>query len=257
MQDLYSKIGRNLILYQTIEKSIKSLLIFSNITFKKIDNDFIHTDNSIIYKDNTFGTLVDAFFKKYILPDDMTSKKETEQSDIHNDIYLSTSFTTTLNKESHLNLKKQLNQLVADRNNLVHNYVTKVFDKEHIQKNKAELDEDYKKASSTSDYIVQMIKNRNKSIEYALSSHLELTLFYPEIFECLSDIYQKNKNTEEWCQFNLFINEINEKHRHLCDEIKSEYKFNSWSHFLEKLGLIELQSTRRENKTILYFRLIS
>ena len=257
MQDLYSKIGRNLILYQTIEKNIKSLLIFSNITCKKTDNGFMHTDKSTLYQGNTFGILVDAFFKKYILSDDMVYKKETTQTYTHNDFYFSSDFTVTINKESRSDLKKQLTQIVTDRNNLVHNYVTKVFDKNLIQKNKAELDDNYKKASSISDCIVQIVKNRNKSVNYALSDQFKLVLVYPEIFECLFDIYQDHKNTEEWCQFSLFVNKVNEKYRHLCDDIKSEYKFNSWSHFLENLGFIELKSTRKDNKMILYFRLIS
>ena len=257
LQNLYAKIGRNLICYQTIEKNIKQLLISSNITVAKTEAQFIHIDNSETYQNNTFGILVDAFFKKYMLSENITHKKENDQFEDRGYLYFSSTFTASIDNESHLSLKKQLKQIVTDRNKLVHNFIDQASYQTKAQKNAEELDNCYKKARSISDYIVQIIENRNKSIKYMLTDQFKLAVLHPEILECLSTVHTTHKNDTNWCKFSLFISEANKHYKLIFDDVKSEYQFSNWSYFLEKLGFIELQPIREDNKIVLYFKIPS
>jgi hypothetical protein len=229
----------------------------SKITSIKVESEFITTDNSSLYQNNTFGTLVEAFFKKYMLPEDIISKNESQHNETNGEISFSSSFFASIDKKSRSDLKKQLNQIVSERNKLVHNFMLQISDTKNIKKSKEELDECYEKARLISDYITQVIESRNKSITYMLTDQFKLVFCYHEIFECLSKVYHTHKNSTDWCQFNLFITEINKQYKSLCDEVKSEYQFSSWSYFLDKLGFIELKSSRNHDKTVLYFRVIS
>ncbi len=214
-------------------------------------------DNSETYQNNTFGTLVDAFFKKYMLSENITYKKENDQFEDRGYLCFSSTFTASINNESHLSLKKQLKQIVTDRNKLVHNFIEQASDQTKIQNNAEELDNCYKKARSISDYIVQIIENRNKSIKYMLTDQFKLAVVHPEILECLSSVHTTHKNDTNWCKFSLFISEANKHYKLIFDDVKSEYQFNNWSYFLEKLGFIELQPIREDNKIVLYFRIPS
>ena len=256
-KDLYYKIGRNLICYQAIEKNIKMLIQSSKIIITNVSGQLTQLDNSSIYQSNSFGTLVDLFFKKYILLDEFHPKDEISTSFNGNDLFYSGRFTISMDKLARSNLKKQMQSIVTERNVLVHNFIENREGILNTEDESNQLDEQYEKAKSVLDYITTIIKNRNKQFHYFQTDQFKFIIMYPEILETLSNVYSSHKESSNLCRFSFFLNEINSNHIAINDEIKSEYNFQSWSYFLEKLGFIELKSLREENKTILYFRMSS
>lgn len=120
--DLFRKIGRNLINYQIIEQLLKQLIVGSRISGPISQLEEIRKQKSEEVNVQTMGVLVGQFIDTtYQKPKDSLN----EQADLK-EIHLSTSFHFDVDADFLENRKADLKKLTDERNNLAHHLLPRL-----------------------------------------------------------------------------------------------------------------------------------
>ena len=166
IDEIYRKIGRNLMLFQRVEGLLKYILVFSNVAGNVSQlNDIKERRVNDIHK-KSMGTLVNDH-----LNTESTCKKQTPD-DIDSLIF---SFELELSQSYYERKKDELKSLVNERNDLVHhsylNYDLDSF--ESCQGISRQLDEQEKRIKEEINSlreIAKHIENFKKSLKESLES---------------------------------------------------------------------------------------
>jgi hypothetical protein len=120
--DLFRKIGRNLINYQKIEQLLKHLIVGSRISGPASQLEEILRQKSEEVSVLTMGTLVGQFIDtSYQEPKDSLN----EQADLK-EVHFSTSFHINVGDDFIENRKGELKKLTDERNNLAHHLLPRL-----------------------------------------------------------------------------------------------------------------------------------
>jgi hypothetical protein len=116
------KIGRNLLLYQQLEQHLKSLLLRTNISGPASKLVESHGQRASVIHRHTMGQLVTSYLERVLAETGDEEDRRGAQELI--ETWLSLSITAGLD-QAYIDRKRGiLTDIVADRNNLAHHFLT-------------------------------------------------------------------------------------------------------------------------------------
>jgi len=164
--ELFRKVGRNLINYQTIEQLLKQLILSSRISGPISQLEEIRKQKSEEVKVQTMGTLAGQFIENSYQAPKASSNEQAEIKETH----LSTSFYFDVSDDVLESRKADLKKITDARNNLVHHLLPRL-DLNSIESCLAisrELDEQREEQSKEIEHLISLIKQIGNSMkEYA------------------------------------------------------------------------------------------
>lgn len=250
LEDIYYKVGRNLLCYQQIEKNIKLLLNNSKISIEKRQNELINITDTDAHSKSMLGILINNLFNLFITSETEINTSSTEPTDSH-DLAFRYSHHITMPDNNRKSLQNDMASILNDRNNLVHHLLINNNNYDVIDK---ELDVQYSRAlpiqELTNNFINGMIATNN----FSFSIPYQILVFYPEIIESLHHAETHNQQPDGWTPFSSFQEYMNTNHKETFNEMKNNFGFITTSSFLEKNGIIELRKVNINKKINLLFR---
>lgn len=164
--ELFRKVGRNLINYQTIEQLLKQLILSSRISGPISQLEEIRKQKSEEVKVQTMGTLAGQFIENTYQAPKASSNEQAEIKETH----LSTSIYFDVSDDVLESRRADLKKIIDTRNNLVHHLLPRL-DLNSIESCLAisrELDEQREEQSKEIDILISLIKQMGNTIkEYA------------------------------------------------------------------------------------------
>jgi hypothetical protein len=160
--ELFRKIGRNMLLFQQIEHILKHLVSSSNLTISLGDNtgnNYLSKKASI--KKQTLGQVIGRFFgEMHVAP---LSLPESEPS--APDTAISFSFKIQLDQEALEGRKEVLAKLVEERNELIHHFLQQYNLQSFEDCNSAHLylDNQEERIRSELEYLKNLISHSNEA----------------------------------------------------------------------------------------------
>lgn len=154
--ELFRKVGRNLINYQTIEQLLKQLILSSRISGPISQLEEIRKQKSEEVKVQTMGTLAGQFIENTYQAPKASSNEQSEIKETH----LSTSFYFDVSDDVLESRKADLKKITDARNNLVHHLLPRL-DLNSIENCLAisrELDEQREEQSKEIEHLNSVIK---------------------------------------------------------------------------------------------------
>lgn len=120
--ELFRKVGRNLINYQTIEQLLKQLILSSRISGPVSQLEEIRKQKSEEVKVQTMGTLAGQFIENTYQAPKASSNEQAEIKEIH----LSTSIYFDVSDDVLESRRADLKKITDARNNLVHHLLPRL-----------------------------------------------------------------------------------------------------------------------------------
>lgn len=164
--ELFRKVGRNLINYQTIEQLLKQLILSSRISGPISQLEEIQKQKSEEVKVQTMGVLVGQLIENTYQAPKASSNEQAEIKETH----LSTSIYFDVSDDVLESRRADLKKIIDTRNNLVHHLLPRL-DLNSIESCLAisrELDEQREEQSKEIDILISLIKQMGNTIkEYA------------------------------------------------------------------------------------------
>jgi len=161
--ELFRKVGRNLINYQTIEQLLKQLILSSRISGPISQLEEIRKQKSEEVKVQTMGTLAGQFIENTYQAPKASSNQQAEIKETH----LSTSFYFDVSDDVLESRKADLKKITDARNNLVHHLLPRL-DLNSIESCLAisrELDEQREEQSKEIEHLISLIKQIGNSMK--------------------------------------------------------------------------------------------
>ena len=118
IEDIHMKIGRNIVIFQTIEKNLKLILANNQLSGPASQLAEIRKNNIISVKKKTLGGLIQQFTSNFT-----TDPENSDSLDINDDIseaHFSFRIHIGTNPEQFEHRKSQLTNILKERNDLVH-----------------------------------------------------------------------------------------------------------------------------------------
>lgn len=161
--DLFRKVGRNLINYQIIEQLLKQLILSSRISGPISQLEEIQKQKSEEVKVQTMGVLAGKFIENTYQKPKASSNEQTEVKETH----LSTSIYFDVSDDVLESRKADLKRLTEERNNLAHHLLPRL-DLDSIESCLAmsrELDEQRELQIKEIEHLVSLIKQIGNTLK--------------------------------------------------------------------------------------------
>lgn len=160
--EVYRKVGRNLLRFQVMERKLKVLLVVNGCS---LEDDFDLRVARLLK--TPMGDLVGKFHDTYIVGKNVNSKRKTEAQEP----LISFSYRVEGDLDFSENKKKSLKFLVEGRNELVHHFLQRLgMDKESWKDAEQFLDEQNDRLLSEISNLENLISAIREALNYPLES---------------------------------------------------------------------------------------
>lgn len=153
---IYQTIGKNIIAYQQLEKYLKHLVAFGHIEgpFEKLES--IPKENYYSVYKKTMGQVASEFLNKTFNTD-----PEPIEENFSGLGYFRYTFQIECNQERYHLIKKDLDEVILERNELAHHFIEKCDSTsiESLQENIRNLESQQKKIFKTLNYYENIVKS--------------------------------------------------------------------------------------------------
>ena len=257
--EIYKRMGENIMLFQEIESILKYINLFKKTAShvsKLKENNKILIDN---LNNNTMGQLLNEYLN-------LQENKSTHNIDTSKEPFIS--FNLELPSSYLENKSKLLKTLLEERNDLVHHsYLNfNVNSVESCMEIVKTLDEQKKRVKSEINdlrAIVEIIENSKKAFIHTLNSDefkKSMYLFWlqnSELVIVIIDKFNQIVRPDGWAS----LSRLGQVIRETCSEeiklLKTKYKCKSLKQLLIKTEIFELHEEEKENSSSTLYRIKS
>ena len=254
--NVYRKIGRNIMLLQKIEMLLKYLLSYRDISGYSNELKIIAEEKLKYYDDKNMGQLLEDFFKED------TSSAQDKSPESLTGVWIS--FNIMFGKDSNLKKKSQesFDLLRRNRNVLVHNslpnwdYLNSIEGCESACK---ELDYQYDDHikpvfHNLKAYTEMLQEGFKKGIKDCVEKLKQQFLIDSLLVELLSDIARQKARLDGWISLDLAISTIKHRSPEELNSLKQKFGFKKVKDLMVATNLFEFseESTKKRGRRILY-----
>lgn len=257
--EVFRKIGRNLLKFQNIEHLLKAIITTSSFSgfVSELENNFLRRKEDVHTK--TMGLLIKQYLENTYSDNNQSAKLDSEITEA----YFSTKLSFSADAE-YLEMKKQsLQSLVEDRNNLVHHLLLKIdlHSVESCLEMSEYLDHQREKQNVEEEELKSILKNISDAwaelkvfydSEEGLKS-IELSFLQSSsVVTALCELSTSIARPDGWA---LLDNVGRELHTTMPDEIsKLKKKYKSLKEIILACELFELgiEATPKDGTRVLY-----
>jgi hypothetical protein len=232
--EVFRKIGRNLLNFQKIELMLKHLITNGRLSGHMSElNDILERQASAVHK-QTMGSLVGKFVDNTFLGIEESSQTSPEPKEP----YFSFSFNVNADSNFYESKKQALKSLVDDRNDLIHHLLPR-FNSESIDsclETERYLDEQREKLIPEYDYLKSLIDDLNESrrlsADYLSSDEgikqIELSFLQQSpLISLLLNISIQKPRLDGWTLLSVAGPEIRRILPEEMDQIKNRYGYKT------------------------------
>lgn len=264
IEDIYLKIGRNIILFQEIERNLKIILAGSQLSgpvSKLID---IQKNNKESIKKKTLGNLIQQFTSNYAVP----SLDNLDDSDNHQDEedISEAHFSFEIRSASDLPRfearKYRLNKILIERNDLVHHVLLKYdISLDQHRKHLANLlDAQFENATIEKQQLdadLDTLQKMRTHVLEIINSHLyKNMLIYPQLMNCFLLAAEKHSRSDGWTNLTHAGRIISQQTPEKYKELKESHKVNTLADLIIKTDVGEIMlETNKHGISNRYFKL--
>ncbi|NOU12633.1 MAG: hypothetical protein HOO92_01510 [Methylococcaceae bacterium] len=259
--EIFRKIGRNLLNFQKIEFMLKHLITYGRISGYMSELKENQERRAATVHKQTMGNLVGQFIDNTLLGLDDSSRLITEPKEP----YLSFSFTVSADADFYERKKQGLKSLVDDRNDMIHHLLPR-FNSDSIEsclEIGKYLDEQRERLIPEYDHLQSLIKSLNINIEFLkseegikqVSSQLELSFLQNSpLVLLLLNISIQQPRSDGW----TLLSNAGQQIRHILPEelvrLKSGYRCKNIKELLKASELFDIneEPTDKGGVRVLY-----
>lgn len=258
-EDIYLKIGRNIVIFQTIEKNLKLILANYQLSGPASQLVEIQKNNTLSVKNKTLGGLIQQFASNFTdVPDN------SDNLDIDDDIsepHFSFRIHLGTNAELFELRKAQLTNIVKERNDLVHHLLlnfdlsvaserVKLANKLDLQFELATVEQQRLEVD-----LIRLHQARTYMSEVISSPLFTNAIINPELINCLIQAIEKHARSDGWTELSCAGKIISQQ---IPEKYKESLKFNKvkkLSDLINITGLFEIIHEQSDNNIIrIYFK---
>ena len=259
LDDIYQKIGRNIVILQKIEKNLKLILASSQLSGPASKLADIRKNNVLSIKKKTLGGLIQQFTSNFT-----SDPENSELLNVEDDIsepHLAFKIHLSTDSEEFEYRKNQLNNILKERNDLVHHLLLDFdlsVDSERIElANK--LDLQYEQAGIVQhrlDFDLELLRQAQIHMAEFLSTPLFTnSIVNPDLINCLIQAIEKYSRSDGWTDLayagQIISREIPKKYK----EYLEFNKVKKLSDLINTTGLFEITRKKNENDVMrVYFK---
>ena len=261
VDDVLRKVGRNVVLFQQLERLLKFVIANSNLAgFSSELRRLKQEQESKVHK-QTLGTLVGQY-SEISSPD--SNAQSTEPEDLH-ETFISFSFRIERDEDCYESQKEILAQLVSDRNDLIHHLLPRfdINSAESCETLSEELDQQAEKIrleiNTMQSTAEALYKGREKLGSYLQSeqckNEIELAFIrQSRLVLILSDIATQISREDGWALMSTAGHIIKQHAPEELESMKEKYGYNSLMKLIQASELFDLyeEVTPKGGSRILY-----
>ncbi len=258
--EVFRKVGRNVLLFQQIEQALKALVSTSNISGYASELKKKQEIKTESVKTQTMGQLVGQYI-------DNNSPDQVENKEPENlkEVFISVQSTIQIDGQSHEEEKELMAALVAERNTLVHHFLS-TFDSTSMKScidAQARLDEQAervrKEINNFRATLTTFIEMRKSIAEFCTTKdfkdYLKDSLTQQStLANLLTDLAQTRARKDGWMVLNKAVSIINAESPEELKNIKVNHGCKKLKDMMIKTGLFDLseEQTPKGGSRILY-----
>ena len=225
--DVYRKIGRNMLLFQQMERFLKILIVNGNMAGYISEIKSNQEKRAAAINKKTMGQLVGDYIENTYSP----NKEIPEGPKELTEPYVQFRFQLGVDENFYETKKQALAAMVADRNELIHNLLPRIDlnSIESLVKTEHDLDQQREKLLHEINVLKSVIKGlqeiRKKTAVFLMSDKASKLLFSPlgqsRTLFLLGEIASKASRADGWTLLNIAGEQIR---KHAPEEISGLYQ---------------------------------
>lgn len=255
--EVYRKIGRNIVLFQRMELMLKYIVQHSNFSGYLSEIESISEHKAQKIQKQTMGHLV----KQYIVNGLSESKEKNNEPDELKEPYFSFNIRLDIDPDEVVfqKIKQNLESMVAERNELVHQLLPKFSCENNIVEKRIKMDryleKQHKEMQLNFDFlksIVDIINNGRKDLKTYLESEEADELFR---FDSVKDrhlvfliksIEAKISNSNGWTSMTTASQIIHKNNPEEITNMKDIYRHTKLDNFILATGLFDIKEEQTD-----------
>ena len=253
--EVHRKLGRNIILFQKIELSLKFLLANSNISGYVDELKIIQERQNKIFEKQTLGHLAKQFVENM----SFGSTKIDDEPDLLKGVWINFDCKFFNDLAVYEEAKNSLVLVVAERNELVHHFLLK-WDLTLVDgwiSAEQYLDKQYEKIEDEFQYLknlVIIVEEERKKIPDILKQFLDLIKIEKKLVNLLHDIVLKKSRSDGWTLLSHAEKILREEVPEEIDLLKKQYKQKTLKNWMMSIELFDFdyEITKKGGTRVLY-----
>lgn len=248
IDDIYLKIGRNIVLFQSIERNLKIILANSQLSGPVRNLSDIKKNNVESIKKKTLGNLIQQFTSNYSVPslNDMENSDNKPIEEDSAEFHFSYEIRMETDLPRYEDRKSRLSEILNERNDLVHHLLLKynLSLNSHRESLANLLDVQFENATIEQQQLEFDINRLKESLIYLsklIKSPLYENLFInPDLMNCIFLAIDKYSRSDGWTNFihvgRIISQQMPEKYK----KIKEFHKVKKLSDLIIKTAFCEI-----------------
>jgi hypothetical protein len=245
--EVFRKIGRNLLNFQKIELMLKHLLTNGPISGHLSELTQIREKRANKIRQKTMGSLVGEFVENTFLP----STKSATPTRLK-EPYLSFSFSVEADADRYENIKQELKSLVDDRNDLTHHFLTR-FNPESLEsclEANNYLDQQRERLLPQYDHLKSLIQ----ALDEAMKAHVDYLnseegqkeferqfLLQSSLVQLLLHVSVQNPRVDGWTYLSVAISQIRQILPGEMEQLERRWGYRNLADLMQASELFDIR----------------
>lgn len=252
--EVFQKIGRNLVNFQKIELMLKDLIANGQVSGYLSEFPKNQQKKVADTRKKTLGTLVNEFVETAF----QSTNSSPEPSSERNELYISLSFSVKADADFYDSKKRELKSLVDDRNNLIHHLLPR-FNPESIDsclEIRDYLDQQRKQLIPQYEYLKSFIESLEEGIKahaaYLTSEEcrkdFEISILQQSpIVQLLLNVSVQKPRPDGWAFLTTAIQQIRQILPGEMEQLKNRWSYQTLPDLMEASGYFDINKEELSN----------